>query len=692
MSEKDQDAKALVNDIFEKRDRDRQRIELERVWWRNFLYWKGDQWIQWFVDISQYKKQFPTTVVPTPVANFIRSSVRDESAIILNKDYVPRIYPNSDTTDDIATAKMGNMLIKDMDLSNDEEFMEEKERVVKWFLLFGTAFMRTFPDKNRGDYGFDSKGNIIQSGEVVTEALLPFSIVLDPMGDTLKKKRYVGIHSYRDREWIKDNFGEEIKTDSNKERVRYLYSLARYVSEASPIAVGTMAPFDDNEDLKDLVEFKELEFKPTNKFPNGRYIVMANDDVLIDSNSLPIKTDRKKNQWSYSITDFHYDKIPGAFWSDSFVQDLISPQNSINRIDQDEDMNRHSIGKAKLIMALGTRFEKINLNGDIYDAIVWDPMVTAGIPPKFDSGKPLPEQILKMRDIHRATIQDSSGNPSNVLRGEIPTAGASALLVDVLQESAESSHTPTIRAYFRSLTKVYRKRILLAKKLYTEERTLKVVGPNRELEIKKFKASTLGDNTDIRLEPATSAFGTKASEVHTMLKLVQTGMLENDPVTKNDLFRKLGLGDLIGDMPNIHAARAEREHLKIAEGEFEGIFLTQGNEAGRPDMSPDASIIYDDPLFELDNHAIHYDSHLRKAMTDEFLSWELKNQRILIAHTLLHKDAMDRAIEEAQIKAIKMQAIQQQAMEPPQEEEQEQEVEPGEFNPEGAPEEQFIGA
>lgn len=639
------EAKNVVNKIFEQRDRDASRIELEQTWFRNVLYYKGDQWIEWFAEEGVFKKQIPTEFVPTPVSNIIRDSLRAEKALILNKGYVPRIWPNSDTFEDKEAARIGEMLLQDMDLANDEEFKDEKDKAAFWMLLFGISFMRTFPDLNRGEYGIDKEGNIVKSGEVVSEAVLPFNIILDPIGDTLRKKRYVGVYSYKDKEWVEDNFGIKITTSPSRERLRYIHTLMKYVSEVTPWKTRRLDTGYYDDEVEDLVEFKELEFRPTKQFPNGRYIVMANDEILIDSDKLPITIDKRKNQWMYSLTDFHFNQMPGNYWSDSFVQDLISPQDIINQIDQALVMNRRSVGKPKIVLPTGTNLKRLNLKGDAYTALEYDPRTTAGVAPKFDNGMPLPNQVLDERNIHRGVAQDAAGDPKNVLRGQVPTAGASGELVNILQESAESAHTPDIGRFYRSLTRVYRKRLLLAKNLYTENRIIKVVGPNKQISIKKFKASDLRNNTDVRLELSSGIFKTKASQAHSMLNLIQTGMFENDPVTKMELLRKLGLSDMIGDRGNAHAYRAERENMKIAAGEFDGIFVTQADpNTGRPITTMDAGVVEDDPLFQLDNHAVHYDSHVRFALSDEFKELSLERQNRLIAHAMLHRVAMDAEI------------------------------------------------
>jgi hypothetical protein len=96
-----------------------------------------------------------------------------------------------------------------------------------------------------------------------------------------------------------------------------------------------------------MVLFKEVEFRPTKDYPKGRNIGMVGDQICFEHDRLPIPVEGD-GKWYYTLTDFHYYYVPGRFWGDGGVNDLISPQNSVNQIDQDLETNRKGIGHPKL--------------------------------------------------------------------------------------------------------------------------------------------------------------------------------------------------------------------------------------------------------------------------------------------------------------------------------------------------------
>jgi len=652
----DEEVKLLITDIINKRRQSMSRIMLERTWFRNILYYLGEQWIQWYVEQNSFKKRYRKSTIPTPVTNRIRDAVRSEKALILNKDYVPRVWPNSEQPEDKEASRTGELILRDMDLRNDQEFKEDIDDVALWMLLCGTAFMRSFPDMDAGDYAIDNNGEFLKTGDVVSRAASPFSMILDQMGIKLRDKRYVGIISLKDKEWVEDTFKIKINSASSKLDNQYLHTLEKYVGNVSPWkSAGITSSLYDNE-LEEKVEFKEIEFKPTRKFPYGRYVVMANDDVIINIDKMPLINKKNPSDWMYSFTDFHYNKTTGRFWSDAFVNDLISPQNSINSIDQALVMNRRSLGRPRVTLPINCKIERINEQGQSFLAIRYDPRVTAGQAPKFDNGLPLPNQVLIEREHQEKALQDAAGDPKNIMRGHVPTAGASGYLVDVLQESAESSHSPDIMRFYRSLTRVYRKRLLLARDIYTESRIIKIKGPNNEIQIKKFKGADIRNNTDVRLELTSGVFKTKASEAHALLNLMQTGMIQLDPVTQRKVLNRLGFAELSVDKNDVHTKRAEKEEMNASAGDVTTLFVTSPDpQTGEVDLDFDrAKVVNHDPLFKFDDHAIHYESHTRFILSDEFKALSPEVSAIFMAHTELHKAIMD-----AEMKKIQMENMAQ---------------------------------
>ena len=85
---------------------------LQRVWFRNVLYYLGEQWFEWVRGQNTFRRLMPNPYLPTPVANIIRDFVRVMKALILNKDYTVSIWPNSNDQNDRDTAEMSENFLR----------------------------------------------------------------------------------------------------------------------------------------------------------------------------------------------------------------------------------------------------------------------------------------------------------------------------------------------------------------------------------------------------------------------------------------------------------------------------------------------------------------------------------------------------------------------------------------------------
>jgi len=638
----------IVEEIFDD-NLDITRKIMERIWFRNILYYIGEQYIEWVVSLNTFRRKVTDPFLPTPVSNIIRDYVRSMKAMILNKDFSIRVWPNSNEQADREASLLGENLLKWMDSENDEEFKDEKEKVSLWMILTGVGFMRTFPMLDRGEFGLDTNGNIIKSGEVVSENILPFNIVTDDLGDSLSKKRYVGIKSLKPKEWVEDTFKKIVNAEDNERIISYQQRLMKLVGEVSPWKGSGLESQMINMKMKDLVVFKEVEFQPTPKKPNGKYVVMVGDQRLLDSDSLPIPPENGK--WDYTLTDFHYNYVPGRFWSDAGINDLISPQNIINSIDQDCEINRKGLGEPWVLVPGNINLKRLDKMGSRLKAIEYDGLTSGGQKPEINNGTPLPQQFLEQRIIQKEVAQDAAGDPKNILRGKSPTSKASGIMVDILRETAEQSHTPDIGRFYRSLKRTYRKRLILAKNLFTEKRIMKIAGKGKDIRIVAFRASDLRNNTDVRLELDSGLSSTKAGQTQMILNLIQSGMfgdLNVDPETRQELLRRLGLAGF-RDKINVDVERAEEENMRIMTKKVDNIYVMAIDEEGQQQT------YNEDPLFKYDNHSVHYETHRRFALSKEFKELPEQTRTITIAHIDCHAVEMQKEIQ----KQMEMMAIQE---------------------------------
>lgn len=661
----------LFNDML-----DPSRRMMERIWYRNILYYVGEQYLQWVISRATFrKKQFGSKRKPTPVANIIRDYIRSMKALFINKKFNIRVWPNSMDIDDREAAKIAELVIQDMDTANDGEFEDEKEKIAAWVALFGTCFMRTYPEADAGDWFILKDGKIITTGDVACEAYLPFSIVLDSYGTKLKHKRVVGIKTLKPKEWVEDTFKTKISDTDNPQIIDYQKRLMKMVGEVSQWkgnGLVSMETFDKA--TQDLVIYKEMEFRPTKSLPKGRYVVQVGTQILFDKNEMPIPV--KDGKWEYTITDFHYHNVAGRFWSDAGVNDLISPQDSINEIDQDLKMNRKGVGRPLITMPTGANFKRKNEGGQSFIVLEYDGLASSGQRPEISRGESLPQQVLEERLIHKSTAQDAGGDPKGVLRGQSPGARTSGVLFDIMRETAEQGHSPDVGRFYRSLTRVYRKRLIVKKNVTTENRIIKIVGKGQQLRIRQFKGSDLRDNTDVRLELSEGYTTTRAGKGAMLSEMAKSGVFSDQGIpldVRHEMLQAVGLTG-IKEKSNVHIEYAENENAIFGTATEDDVVteatggqdVTDGSVNYIPGIfislvdpnTQEEIIMGDDPTFKFHNHQIHIDYHEFFIMSPEFKTVKPVVQQIALEHINSHY----KALELAQQKEIEQQLAAQQAL------------------------------
>ena len=133
----DEEALELVNKTYA--DYDHGRKPFERQWYRNILFYLGNQWIIWDTLENKWRKKRLADWVPTPVTNKFASSGQRLVSVLSRIEPSWNYIPSSDSSDDIAAAEM----CKDAETVICEENHIEKVRdsLAPWVVYTGNSFL-----------------------------------------------------------------------------------------------------------------------------------------------------------------------------------------------------------------------------------------------------------------------------------------------------------------------------------------------------------------------------------------------------------------------------------------------------------------------------------------------------------------------------------------------------------------------
>jgi hypothetical protein len=290
------------------------------------------------------------------------------------------------------------------------------------------------------------------------------------------------------------------------------------------------------------------------------------------------------------------------------------------------------------------QLKRQSLDGHGFLTLTFNPIM--GAKPEISQGIPLPEQVLSERALQKEQIQDSGGDPKNILRGQAPSAQSSGIQVDILRETAEKGRQPDIDRFKRSETKVYRKRLLVAQETYTEERIIKITGRGNKAKAVKFKASDLRGQTDVRLEVDSGLVMTNSGKAQIILNMIQAGALGDlvqNPTLRQEVFERLGMTSFTQNV-DLDVERAERENLEVSSGQL-NIMTTQPSQdpqmADHPDPLQRLEVVNNDPFFRFDNHQIHSEVHRKFIISTEFTELPQQFQEAMLNHIDMHNKLLE---------------------------------------------------
>jgi len=310
-----------------------------------------------------------------------------------------------------------------------------------------------------------------------------------------------------------------------------------------------------------------------------------------------------------------------------------------------------------------------SMEGQNFLQLEYDPISSGGLKPEVHAGTAYPKQIMEERAIHREAAQDAAGDPKNILRGSSPHAGASGVMVDILRESAELSHTPDVDRFYRSWNTVNVRRLIIVQSVVKSNRLMRIPGKGNDVLVQSFKGSDLYNNTDVRLEPASGIATTKAGQLRFLTTLIQQsffGDVSQQPALQYELLRRFGMSDL-PSTDNIHRERASHENSIILSGNSEMVMdialpqipvLDPETNTPIPDPETGQPKLMDvtfDPIFPFDNHTVHMEEHDRVILSREFKTHPPHVQKVAIDHRKMHEEAQNVLMEQEFQRQMQMQ-------------------------------------
>ena len=473
----------------------KERELYEKDWYFNIAFHLGHQWITW----NEWTRRIEEPKAPTwrvrITANLIAPTDNQIIAKLTKNRPIWQVIPATSEDEDVNTARMGEKVLQY--LARILKTQTKNQEMWLWAVITGSAFKLPYWDAEAKEI-IDEENNT-HLGEAGIDILSCFE-VLPELGATSEYLSRVMVIRTRSLDYIQDKYpdtGEEVKDEGISAKTPVEERLFDLMKKSAPTYTP---PQQEKKEKGGNAIVKEYRQIPSKKYPQGRYIIMANG-VLLNPDNMDLPFEFLIKERKLGLIKYDYEKVPGRFWGKGRPEDLISLQKEYNKCRSQVIEIKNLMAKPKWAVPIGSGIKKTHLTSEPGEVVYYNPGVPA---PQQLVPASLPAYILREPEITRRDFQDVSGL-HEVSKAQVPTGVRSGLAIQFLQEQDDTRIGPIILRFEEAEGECGHELLHIVKDNYKEPRLIRIIGRDNRIEAFDFKGADLGDNLDVIVQ-AGSAF------------------------------------------------------------------------------------------------------------------------------------------------------------------------------------------
>jgi hypothetical protein len=351
-------------------------------------------------------------------------------------------------------------------------------------------------------------------------------------------------------------------------------------------------------------------------FPQGMHTIVCNDKIVA------------AEPWDYPdhpLTMGCYLQLPTIFFPRSVAFDLVEIQRELNAYESLIKLHGMTSAVDPIVVDANTIVTDITGRSD--KVIKWRKITPDSEPPHRMGAGALDEGIYKQRDSLHAEFQNIS-MAVDAFRGQVEGGATAAAAIQQLRSQAELMFSKPAANWRNFWRDTLRKYVKFLQKYYSFQQLAKILGEDREEEIRAFMACDLDDTVDW----VASDHGlprTRDELRQEMMVLFDKGALDvNDPAVREKIYQLFGETGMAQSF-NKDATNARLENNAFKNG---------------------ATAINPQPLIE--DMAVHLYFHKDQAKSQDFKKWPPPAQQALIMHIMQTQQEMQAMIQPPQPQGI----------------------------------------
>lgn len=639
-----------------------QRWLFERGWFRNLLYYAGNQWVTFDRSNRRFRERRLRKWVPKPVTNRFASTANSIAAAIENIKPDVSYRPATEDPDDVATAAVCEQITPVID--HETELKKIKSRLAKWTTLTGNAYASP-----HYDLSWDKGGRFIQHlqcptcgtvsnpedldviascpecgspelmdavdgmgepigaevpvGRMKVDIYSPFEIALDMQTEGIDNQFQILTSQSMDQAIIKKTWNPpwDIKEEPGFEEVKESYEYRNAIAYITDVSSYTTGRGHDKIPRGTVHKLHRL---PDDTFPDGLHAVVVGNRVL-EATQLPYTHKISKKEVKFlNFVHFGYESFPGRHYHKTPCDDLIPKQDQRNRIESLIELTIMRGAYNTWLLPLGSGIS--TLTGEPGQKVTWDPNQTNGAEPNLITANPVPPALPQWIEKIDRDFEELAGT-FDVLKGNVPKGVSAGYAIQLLTERG-FSRFGSVFSNWENAWKEMRKQELSIFRVYaTEERIQNVMGQHGEWETQKFLGSDIMGGVDIVIESGESRPKSQLAMQASVEQLVKLGVLNptEDPEQRYRIAEKYGMASVLGGV-DTDIREASREFQEFMEG-----------------MEPKMKVW-------VDNHEVHMSQHRQDAKSDNFKKLPPEMQDFWSSHIMKHE--LGKVMQMAQVQQM----------------------------------------
>lgn len=658
------------------------KLRLSYNWERAQHFLDGNQWIVYgsgSPDAGGLWTRLQTNKanewIPRPTTNYIFDVYQTLKSYLIKNKPRSNVRPNTQDFRDKMSAKIATLCLE----ANWARLVEETnyEYAAANLVTYGTVFkksfwdttvagtvpvprMQTIPqtDPQTGQAigemqvpALDEASNPIIDqlplGDVGTAVIEPFRIALDPSATAMHTLGWIMEYSIVPLATITEVYdkqgvpGYSGLADTVKEERSLSGSLRRFQLLKNSSGRRGIANFGEggaggNGDSlpSNCAVLKEYYEKPSQKYPKGRLVVVANHVTLYSGDS-PYSGPEAGDWHPYS--ECRWEVVPGRFWGKGPLDDACEIQKQINSIDAVIVLNRKTMAIPQKLIPIGAGIAPGSWTGRPGQEIFFRD--SGGAIPSVIPGHGVDGSVFAERKERIEDLKNTTG-AIDILKGDRPPGVTAASALNLLYEVGTGKLYPVLDRWKYFVEQDQKKQLRLICKHYQEPRPdyiAMLTQKNRDLDPKslsQFIGSDLYDNCNVVVEAGSNIPKLQAAQQAALQEAAQMGTLGLEQAANRDEYNtRMGLTGFDNDVgPDRQRAEWENDLLNAVDG----------NPAN-------AQMVM---VLQVDKDDVHLDVHSQDVKKPAFMQKPAAVQQAFMNHIMQHMQAQAQKAQVASMEAM----------------------------------------